>query len=664
MARAITAEDLSDLARVGQPEPGPDGTFAVVAVTTYDAAGEAEPRLYRVGLDATTTPLTARGVSATEPAVAHDAPMVAFLRKAAAGDKPQVHTMRLDGGEATCLTDLPLGAIGMRWLPDDRGLIVLAPLFRGFGSLEATATEVDRRSLHDHHPVVTEDRIYRYWKKWIAGGEIHHLFHLDLDGTITDLTPEFESVIGFDPAIGDVAVAPDGTEVAFSAVVDLAADRHQTAVFTVPVGGGTVSRLTSEAVAHERRPRYSPDGSVILYGVQPEWDFYADRTHLTAITRATGEVREIAADWDRSATGWEFVDDATIVLGAEDRGRTRLFRLSIDEPRPVPIDLPHSVHGARPMAGRIWARTESLLRPAEVIEISSGVTTGFNDQHLSELTLGAVEEIEFIGAGGAPVQAYVVYPPDFDPARRWPLVHNIHGGPHGVTGDSWHWRWNSQVFAAGGYVVAAVNFHGSFGWGDTFTRSIRGAWGDKPGADVMAATDHLLERGFIDESKMAVAGGSYGGYLVAWLTAVTDRFAAAICHAGVTDLVGQWASDITAGQREGYRRSSLGIHGRCGAVEPDRSHRGDDDSDSRDPRRARLPRGGDPGPRPLRHSETQGCAGPAGLLPRRRALDRTAPQLDPLARGVHGLARSLVASGSERLNNPVVDRHDALRRPG
>jgi dipeptidyl aminopeptidase/acylaminoacyl peptidase len=416
--------------------------------------------------------------------------------------------------------------------------------------LEATATEVDRRSLHDHHPVVTEDRIYRYWKKWIAGGEIHHLFHLDLDGTITDLTPEFESVIGFDPAIGDVAVSPDGTEVAFSAVVDLAADRHQTAVFTVPVGGGTVSRLTCEAVAHERRPRYSPDGSVILYGVQPEWDFYADRTHLTAITRATGEVREIAADWDRSATGWEFVDDATIVLGAEDRGRTRLFRLSIDEPRPVPIDLPHSVHGARPMAGRIWARTESLLRPAEVIEISSGVTTGFNDQHLAELNLGAVEEIEFIGAGGAPVQAYVVYPPDFDPARLWPLVHNIHGGPHGVTGDSWHWRWNSQVFAAGGYVVAAVNFHGSFGWGDTFTRSIRGAWGDKPGADVMAATDHLLERGFIDESKMAVAGGSYGGYLVAWLTGVTDRFAAAICHAGVTDLVGQWASDITAGREK------------------------------------------------------------------------------------------------------------------
>jgi dipeptidyl aminopeptidase/acylaminoacyl peptidase len=148
------------------------------------------------------------------------------------------------------------------------------------------------------------------------------------------------------------------------------------------------------------------------------------------------------------------------------------------------------------------------------------------------------------------VQAFVVYPPGFRSDRRWPLVHYLHGGPHGVTADSWHWRWNTQVFAASGAVLVAVNFHGSTGWGDTFTRSIRGAWGDKPAGDVLAATDHMVAQGFIDPERTAIIGGSYGGYLVTWLTGVTDRFAAAVCHAGVTDLLGQWASDVTAGREK------------------------------------------------------------------------------------------------------------------
>jgi dipeptidyl aminopeptidase/acylaminoacyl peptidase len=114
--------------------------------------------------------------------------------------------------------------------------------------------------------------------------------------------------------------------------------------------------------------------------------------------------------------------------------------------------------------------------------------------------------------------------------------------------DNWHWRWNPQVMAAAGYVVMSVNFHGSSSFGDAFTRSIRGRWGDQPAIDIEAATDHMLSLGYIDGDRMAIAGGSYGGYLVSWLTTLTDRYAASICHAGVTDLLGQYASDHTAGR--------------------------------------------------------------------------------------------------------------------
>ena len=181
-----------------------------------------------------------------------------------------------------------------------------------------------------------------------------------------------------------------------------------------------------------------------------------------------------------------------------------------------------------------------------------------NDDLLAELDLGATEDVRFPGAGGDEIQMWVTYPPGFDPARRWPLVHDIHGGPHGVSGDQWHWRWNTQVFAAAGYVVAAVNFHGSSSWTNEFARGIQGAWGDKPTADVLAATDHLLARGFVDPERMAIAGGSYGGYLVAWLIGQTDRFKAAICHAGVTNLLGPVRHRRHPRPGAGLRRRALG----------------------------------------------------------------------------------------------------------
>lgn len=167
----------------------------------------------------------------------------------------------------------------------------------------------------------------------------------------------------------------------------------------------------------------------------------------------------------------------------------------------------------------------------------------------ADLALGEVEELRFPGADGAEVQAFLVHPPvGVEGGSPPPLLHNVHGGPHGVVLDSWHWRWNVQVMAAAGFLVASVNFHGSSSWGQEFAASIHGAWGDRPAADVLGLTDLLVEEGRVDPRRMAVAGGSYGGYLVTWLTTLTERFAAAVCHAGVTDLLGQWASDLTYGR--------------------------------------------------------------------------------------------------------------------
>jgi dipeptidyl aminopeptidase/acylaminoacyl peptidase len=183
--------------------------------------------------------------------------------------------------------------------------------------------------------------------------------------------------------------------------------------------------------------------------------------------------------------------------------------------------------------------------------------TSFARPTLAEFDWGSVEDLTVNGADGDPVQFFLIHPPGAGPAGpfpqpRLPLLHLIHGGPHSIFADAWMWRWHAQSFAARGFRVALVNFHGSTSFGQDFTTSIQGAWGDKPFRDVEAVTDFLIGQGLVDDQRMGVAGGSYGGYLVAFITAQTDRYKCAVAHAAVTNLGGMYASDLTAGRVLAY----------------------------------------------------------------------------------------------------------------
>ncbi len=552
----LTATGLWQLARVGQPEPHPDGEFAVVPVTTYDLdENKGTTRLWRVSSNGSKRPLTASSLSSSQPALSKDGERLCFVRKPTADDKPQLYVMDLDGGEAERVTDLPLGVAAARWMPDGMGLVVVAPLLAGYASLDATNAELERREEAPAEPVVTERAVYRFWKKWLVGGEIHHLFHLDLaTSDLTDLTPDLDRVMGLDDLSGVFDISPDGAQVAFCADIEPAPhQRVRYAIHTTSLADPSPELLEQEGdlPAQQLRPRYSPDGRRLIFGEQHEPDYYADQVKLVSFDLVARTKRDMAPWWDRSAGGWEYTADSDVVLHATNEGSMAVYLLTQGTDKPVRITDRDYAHGPRPTRGPVWLRTESPDRPADVAIFDEGGVHrvgGFNKDELSATEFGSIGEFSFSGAGGAPVQAHIVFPPGFDRSKKWPLVHNIHGGPHNASGGSWHYRWNTQAFAAAGYVVVSVNFHGSDSFGDDFTRSIRGAWGDKPMQDIMSATDHLLAEGFIDENRMAIAGGSYGGYLVSWIIGQTDRFTAAICHAGVTDLLGQWASDITAGR--------------------------------------------------------------------------------------------------------------------
>jgi dipeptidyl aminopeptidase/acylaminoacyl peptidase len=551
MGRPITPQDLWAMQRVGQPEHVPGTTSVVVPVVAYLDDGRPHSTIWQIDRAGNTTRLTSQDRSSSAPAPSHDGSRIAFL--GAQGDDPsQVFVMSLHGGEATKVTDLPLGASSVTWVPGDDSLIVTGPLFRDHPEPEATKAERDARK-ETPPPVVTEDRIYRHWKKWLAGARIDHLFRVDLtDGSTNHLTPGLDRLIGLEDVGDSITVTPDGRWVIFTLDDDPEPWEHlRFALHRIPVAGGDIERLVTGEAAAQYRPRVSPDGSTLVYGVQYEDAYYADLVRIVSHHLPTGTEEVLTANWDRSAGGWEFVGDDALVFHAEDQGHVRIFTIELDGGTPMPQTSTGSNHGPRVGVDCYWHRHESMAAPPEVAFTCGGHTTvisGFNAELLDELELRPAEEVRFTGAEGVQIQAFVVEPPRFDETKTWPLLHNVHGGPHNGVMDNWHWRWNPQVMAAAGYVVMSVNFHGSSSFGDAFTRSIRGRWGDQPAIDIEAATDHMLSLGYIDGDRMAIAGGSYGGYLVSWLTTLTDRYAASICHAGVTDLLGQYASDHTAGR--------------------------------------------------------------------------------------------------------------------
>ncbi|HVP40183.1 MAG TPA: S9 family peptidase [Candidatus Saccharimonadales bacterium] len=553
--RPLTVEDLWALDRVAPPAISPDGALVVVPVTRYDLEkNEGRTRLWALpGGGGEARALTAEDVSSREPAVSPDGRRLAFVR-ARDKDKPQLHVMPLDGGEAVKLTDLPLGCSDPHWLPDSRRVALLVPLLREAPTVEGTRELAGRREQDPVKAHVTEDRVYRYWDRWLTDGEVPHLFVLDtVTRELRDLTPASERWFDLMDSAGQFDVSPDGGEIAFSADASAPPHTHQNYdIFTVPVGGGAVRNLTAANPAHDVRPRYSPDGRWILYGMQRETTFYADRVRLVRYDRQGGTHTVLTEDWDRSAEGWEWSPDGSkILLHAEDRGSVALYELAPAPGTPRELHRGGTLSGLRPArGGGVFFAQDSLSAPPEVAAFDAGGAgfrwvSRFNRERLAGLDLGQVRDLEFEGSEGRRIQMRLVLPPGFDERKKWPLVHMIHGGPHGIFGDQFHFRWNAPLFAAPGYVVALVNFHGSTSWGQDFARCIQGGWGDRPFRDIMLATDHLERLPFIDGSRMAATGGSYGGYLVSWIAGHTDRFACLVNHAGVSDTQGQLASDVT-----------------------------------------------------------------------------------------------------------------------
>lgn len=566
--RPMGIDDLLAVKGVSDPQLSPDGRRVVYVVSELDrATDKTNSDLWLVPASGGEPKrLTTAAGADNHPRWSPDGKTIAFTSNR--GGTTQVWCLPLDGGEARQLTKLPIDVSGPIWSPKGDKIAFVAEVYPGKTPEETAAKDKEKEA--SKSKVKAYDRLMiRHWNAWDEGKR-SHLFVADaVSGEAKDLTPKLE--VNTPPApfggSNDYAFSPDGKELAFTAepVKDLAWSTN-TDIWTVPVEGGAPRNVTAANLGADAQPSYSPDGKRFAWVSQGRAGFEADLWVLNVRSRDGGEVEYESSKLDRPVLSYTWaVPDS----GSEDP--RRLFAVVDDRGSESILEIAYP--GTRESGTRAEAKVERRItggvntsvqagpggkdlvflrgdtaHPAEVYA-AKGDGTGLtplskhNAPLLSELSLSKAEGFTFKGADGDEVSGWLVRPPGFDPSKKYPVVFLIHGGPQGAWHDEWHGRWNYSMFAAPGYAVVAINPRGSTGYGQKFTDQISQDWTGRVYDDLMLGLDHALKAyPFLDGSKVAAAGGSYGGFMVNWIAGHTDRFRALISHAGVFDLTSKYGT--------------------------------------------------------------------------------------------------------------------------
>jgi dipeptidyl aminopeptidase/acylaminoacyl peptidase len=557
--KLLTVDDLWQFERIGGLALAPDGTQAVCSVTGYSMEdNKASTSLWLLStFGGGPRRLTRCGEKDGQAAWSPDGSTIAFVGKREQQGKkdetPQLYLIAPDGGEARRISDFAPGIESFKWLPDGKRIAFVAWVWPELKGSKAQAKRFKEFKDRKESGYATSEAQYRYWDHFVPMGRVAHLHLLDIaSGRITDL---FEGT-GFElsraePDANSFDVAPDGRHIVFAH--DPAAQKvldNVRALAEIELRSGKVTTVARDAAWDFDAPRYSPAGDEIAFIAANQGKKHTMPAQLAVLARK-GKWRVLSGDWDHALHAplrWS-ADGTAVYFSAEARARNPVWRFELAT-RSATIAAPGGwAHSFDVAADVLVCGADSMNHPVRVHAYRGAEPARrlerFNDELLGKFRLGTVEEVNVKGAQGDPVQMWVVYPPGFDAKKSYPVLHSIHGGPHAAAGDTFHYRWNNHVFAAQGYVVACVNYHGSSGFGYAFLDSITHRWGALELQDVEAGTDWLLGQPWADKRRVFATGGSYGGYMVAWMNGHVKpgRYQAYVCHAGCYDWVAMFAED-------------------------------------------------------------------------------------------------------------------------
>jgi len=530
---------------------------------------------------------------ADRPRWAPDGKRFAFLSTKEGGS--QVWIADFDGATGTVtrvrkLTSIATEAAGELWSPDGKNILFTSDVYPGCTDEACNKQKLEQSAKTPVKAMIFNHLLYRHWNGY-KDSKRTHLLIVPVDacvgtaapgcpaGAARDLTPgDFDAPVFSLGGQDNYAFSPDGQEICYTSNHDeVEATSTNNDLWIVSVNGGPPKNITADNKAGDSTPLYSPDGKYIAYHAQQRPGYESDRFRLMLYDRKTGKTTNLTENFDRWVGSFAWAPDSRwIYFTAEGSGGSPVNRIAVEHPNTVwwivahgynddlaitsdgkiliftrmSVKAPNEIYSADMAHGRVAERLYDMqketVRPDDVAVIDWRTTaqlTLLNDSVLSQISMSPLEPFWFSGANGDKVQGFLVKPPNFDPSKKYPVKFLIHGGPQGAWGDDWSYRWNPELFAANGYVVIMINFHGSTGYGQKFIDAINGDWGGAPFEDLMKGLDYAEEHyGFIDKDRECALGASYGGYMTNWILGHTNRFKCIVTHDGMFNTASAWGT--------------------------------------------------------------------------------------------------------------------------
>jgi dipeptidyl aminopeptidase/acylaminoacyl peptidase len=588
----FTFEDMMKLKRVGEPVVSPDGKWVIFTVVDVSLeANTKTPHIWMVPTGGGQEREIIADQDADRPRWAPDGKRFAFLSNKEGGSQVWIADFDGAGGTVTAvhkLTSIATEAGGELWSPDGKNILFTSDVYPECDGAPAEEDACNAKKLEGHEKskvkaLVFDRLLYRHWNAY-KEGKRSHIFIASVDvcvgtaapgcpvGVARDLTPgDYDAPVFSLGGQDNYAFSPDGQEICYTSNHDKnEAASTNNDLWIVPVSGGAAKNITADNPASDSTPLYSPDGRYIAYRAQQRPGYESDRFRLMLYDRKTGERKNLTEDFDRWVGTFVWWRNA-LFFSAEQEGNAPLFYVNIKGESPRQILDGFNDDLAFSSDNKLFFTRNSLNAPIQIFstEMSFSTICGdslgpnahgdchdggislrstkqitfLNDRVLSQVAMSPIESFWFTGAHNDKVEGFLVKPPNFDPTKKYPVKFLIHGGPQGAWGDDWSYRWNPELFAANGYVVVTINFHGSTGYGQKFIDAINGDWGGAPFEDLMKGLDYAEEHyAFIDKTRECALGASYGGYMINWVLGHTDRFKCLVSHDGMFNAESAWGT--------------------------------------------------------------------------------------------------------------------------
>jgi dipeptidyl aminopeptidase/acylaminoacyl peptidase len=559
--RPMEIDDLSRIKRVSDPQLSPDGKQVAFVITEMDKPNNKSSSdiwiIPSTGGDPVR--LTNAHKHDRHPRWSPDGKWIAF--ESNRGGSYQVYLTSPDGGEAKQLTNISSEASQAVWSPDGKYLAFVSAVFPEFSDKPYKESDpLNRQKQDDRDKGKVKARVftkllYRHWDSWVDDKR-QHIFVIPVDGgDPRDVTPGDRDAVPTATTFSagdDFCFSPDVKELAYTATPTPPHEESWSTnhdIYTVNLSTAERKQITTNPAA-DGFPRYSPDGKYIAYRAQSRPNFESDRWQLMLYDRAAGNTRSLTDALDSWVEAFTWAGDSKMIyFEAEEKANKPLWSVSVrgNDLKKVVDDAANGEVAVSQNGKTLIFTHQSLSRPAEIYSVSSDgknmrQLTHLNDELFSQISFSEPEVVWFAGAGGAKVHMWIVKPPMFDPQTKYPLVFWAHGGPQGAFLNSWSFRWNAQLWAAQRYVLALPNPRGSTGFGQKFVDEISGDWGGKVFTDLMNGLAFMEHLPYVDSTRMAAAGASFGGYMMDWFEGHTDKFKTIITHDGVFNFTSMYGA--------------------------------------------------------------------------------------------------------------------------